>query len=345
MKTYDDSVRLHVLKMDLESEHSDKIRSNEQILARRWKKTETALRKAYPLVRKIYRQLGDELADMLKSIDFDYSKLNKYVTPKVKRYVEDRIESWSAKGLNKGYLAYAVNSHTWTYKSVLKLLILGLYAEKFKQIKTVSNDVFTVSAVDVYTQSVRDRNFSYFPLLSYSAILALATMPVLQTTYVEYLDGVMLLQADEMNSFVLVDQMQSIEINMDALFIRLVKQCHRIIKVKDDKFSGGLDDATRAVANGAYVFETPEDQKVRFVAEMDEKTTKMCRSLNDQIFFVHKENVFKRYSAENDAMVEVRCNGLVQGLNMPPITDHFHWCRSTLTYQIQLSAEEVRNQM
>lgn len=26
--------------------------------------------------------------------------------------------------------------------------------------------------------------------------------------------------------------------------------------------------------------------------------------------------------------------GLIQGLNLPPINDNFHWCRSTLTYQI-----------
>lgn len=334
MKTYDDSVRLHVLKMNLESDHSHKVRSDEEIISRRWKKTETALRKAYPLIRKIYRKLGDEVIDLIKIIEFDYSKLNKYVPAKVKRYVNDKIEFWTAKGLNKGYLNYLINSHTWTYKSVLELLLNGLYCEQIKQIKTVSYDVFSISAVDVYTQSVSDRQESIYPFLTLTAILALARMPVVQTTYIEYIEALMYTQATEMENFILVDQMQSIEINVDALRVLILKQCHRVLKVNEDKFSGGLDDATRTVANQAYVLNTPEDQKVRFIAEIDERTTKMCRSLSDQIFYVHQENVFKRYSHQSGGIVEVHCNGLVQGLNMPPITDHFHWCRSTLTYQV-----------
>ena len=171
MKTYDDSVRLQYLSMQLESDHSYKKRSDAQIISRRWKKTEQALRMAYPLIRKIYRQLGDEVVDLLKDIDFSYDKLNKYVSPKVKRYVEDKIESW---GSDNSYLNYLINTHTWTYKSVLKLLLMGLYVQKFKKIKAVSYDVFKISAVDVYTQSVSDRQTNIFPLLTLSAILSLA---------------------------------------------------------------------------------------------------------------------------------------------------------------------------
>jgi len=32
---------------------------------------------------------------------------------------------------------------------------------------------------------------------------------------------------------------------------------------------------------------------------------------------------------------------LIVGLNCPPITDGFHWCRSSLTYQINFNSEEL----
>lgn len=35
--------------------------------------------------------------------------------------------------------------------------------------------------------------------------------------------------------------------------------------------------------------------------------------------------------------------GLVVGINEPPITNHFHWCHSTLTYMIDKTADELRN--
>ena len=331
MRTYDDSVKLQVLDMDLESDYSYRKLSDEQIINRRWRKTEQALRKAQPLIYKAYRQLGDELLSMLKDIGFTYEKLNSMVSPKVRQYVTDRIEEWSDLGLNTGYLNYLISTHTWTYKSVLKLLIFGLYARKFRRIRRISNDVFKISAVDAYTQSVSDRQADGFALLTLGAILSFALMPILQTTYIEYLDGVILSQTEEMESFLIV-QSQHIEIDPNAMKIIIIRQSNRILKVNKDKYSGGLDDATRSVSNTAYTYDS--DQQVRFVAELDEKTTAMCRSLNGQIFNVNGENVFRRYSHANGGVIEVRCKGLVLGLNMPPISDHFHWCRSTLTYQV-----------
>ena len=190
--------------------------------------------------------------------------------------------------------------------------------------------MFAISAVDAYSQSIADRKVEYPPFLGMAVILSFAVMPVLQNTYVEYIDSLLVKQVGEMDAFVATSLMVGMDEN--ALFIRLVKQANAIIKVNKGKYSGGLDDATRAVANKAYTYKA--DQQVRFVAEMDEKTTRMCRSLNGQLFYTNKTNTFKRYSASHDSEIEVTCEGLVLGLNMPPIMDHFHWCRSTLTYQI-----------
>lgn len=336
MKVYNNSVKLNYLKIDLDSNHNNTKLDNNKLIDRRWKKTEKALKEASLLIQRTYYQLSYKNIFLLKQIGFNYASLNKSVPNYVKRYVNDKIESWKQKGLVSGYLKYLISVHTWEYKSVLYLLLYGLYAEQFSKIKEISEDVFIVSAVDIYSQSIAERQKEDFKLLDLSTILALAIMPVIQNTYSEYLDGIMIEQADEMQSFILTSLIQNVEISEDAINILLQKQAKRIINVNKKRYSGGLDDASRAVGNSAYLYNTEDDKElqVRFVAEIDNRTTKMCESLNNQVFYVNKENTFKRYSELHKGIVEVKCFGLVAGLNMPPITDHFHWCRSTLTYQI-----------
>lgn len=334
MKTHDASVKLKHLNFNLDISHKKQDLSNAEILERRWRNTERALRQALPFIRNVYRKIGDEALSVLKEIELDYSKINSKVPERVKRIVNDKKDEWKKQGIAKGYLLYMMMTHKWTYEGVLKLLLCGIYAERYRELDEISNDVFTVAAVDVYAQAIADREVKRAKPLTMAVILGLAVMPVLQNTYIEYLDATMISQVEEMESFILVSLMQNIEITENEIIIRTLKQAKRILNIHDDKYSGGLDDATRTVANGAYTYDTPKDAQVRFIAEMDEKTTRMCRSLDNQIFNVHKENVFMRYSATADDVIEVRCMGLVQGKNLPPISDHFHWCRSTITYQV-----------
>lgn len=91
-----------------------------------------------------------------------------------------------------------------------------------------------------------------------------------------------------------------------------------------------------------------DNSKVGFIAAEAEKTTLMCDSLNNQEFYINKENVFDRYYQENQnrlRLQRIRCNGLVVGLNLPTIQYHFHYCCLTITYQVNLSKTEVDNLM
>ena len=81
---------------------------------------------------------------------------------------------------------------------------------------------------------------------------------------------------------------------------------------------------------GIYSFD--DKAKVRFCGINDEKQTDMCKSLDNQEFYIHDWNEFWRYSKSNDSIVKYRCYGLVLGLNLPPINDGFHWCRSYIIY-------------
>ena len=72
---------------------------------------------------------------------------------------------------------------------------------------------------------------------------------------------------------------------------------------------------------------------------MDKRTTKMCESLNNQIFYLDKVNTYQRYSDYDKRIVTYTTKGLVVGENLPPISNHFHWCRSTITYLIDNEKE------
>ena len=304
------------------------------LIEKRWKKSEEALRKALPSIKKLYRQLGDKVLNTFDEIDFDFKKANKNVPARVKRYVDDRIDFWKESGLLVGYLQYLAISHTWTYKSVVYLLIFGLYVETYTRLKKIAEDIFEITANDIHEQSAEERGDKKPDPIPIDEILAMAIIPLLMTSFFDYLDTLAIDQTDEMESFIMTYQMNQRELTDDLLLAFMMKQAARMLKNKKGRWSGAIEQATRVVGNSSYIYDVDPDQKVKFVAEIDDRTTKMCRSLNDQVFFVRKKNVFTRYSEAAKGNIEVECMGLVLGLNMPPITDHFHWCRSTLSYQV-----------
>lgn len=83
-----------------------------------------------------------------------------------------------------------------------------------------------------------------------------------------------------------------------------------------------------------------DNAKVRFIGISDERQTQMCKSLDNQEFYIHDWNKFKRYSKTNDSIVKCRCFGLVIGLNCPPIDDGFHFCRSYIMYLPPIAKQE-----
>lgn len=77
------------------------------------------------------------------------------------------------------------------------------------------------------------------------------------------------------------------------------------------------------------------DAKVIFLSNLDGTETPMCHSLNNQEFYINRENIFDRYYGETPKLLSIqriKCFGLVLGLNLPPINHHFHWCRSIVQY-------------
>ncbi len=136
-----------------------------------------------------------------------------------------------------------------------------------------------------------------------------------------------------------MQQQKELEIDSDEFQTIVKRQNNQKLNINNDKVSGAADLQMIGLNNLAKVEgikEVTEDaSKVRFIAVEDDKTTLMCDSLNNQEFYINKENVFDRYYGETQkelTIQRIRCNGLVLGLNLPPIQHHFHYCRSTIRY-------------
>lgn len=112
---------------------------------------------------------------------------------------------------------------------------------------------------------------------------------------------------------------------------------HLNISGKDGKkkYSGAVESMTGFIVNQItlMIAEDAGIKEVVFIGVSDERQTEMCKSLNGQAFKVNGTNQFKRYSKSNNGIVEYTVKGLILGINLPPITDNFHYCRSYIAFK------------
>ncbi len=144
-----------------------------------------------------------------------------------------------------------------------------------------------------------------------------------------------------------MQQQKGLEIDSNEFQTIIQRQNNQKLNINNDKISGATDLQMIGLNNLAKVEGikevTEDNSKVRFIAVEDDKTTLMCDSLNNQEFYINKENVFDRYYGETQkelTIQRIRCNGLVLGLNLPPIQHHFHYCRSTIMYLPPVEKQE-----
>lgn len=116
----------------------------------------------------------------------------------------------------------------------------------------------------------------------------------------------------------------------------MAKQQRRHLNINKDKYSGSIESHIQFLVNQTIlnVGLDTNMEKAKFLGVKDNRQTKMCGSLNNQIFYLNKVNKYYRYSDEDKAVVEYVDEGLVVGRNLPPITNHYHYCRSSITYQV-----------
>lgn len=312
--------------------------NNRQILNERWSKIDNYLLSYLSNYNKINRNTKDSIQDVLNSIKINYKDINKII-PIVEK---DRLNRKIRKVLkNKGYLSFklieTLNKNNITYLELIRSLIYICYLEEEKELEEINEKLFYKVCENSYNQGIKDignKTMSFNLEIFY----LLFNIPMFNATINEYLEMITLTNADETlnNTLVYMQLNKELDVNNKNYQGLFKKQKNRYIS--DNLNSGGIVNIAENLTNSAYLqagIDTKAD-KCRFISEVDNRTTEMCNTLNNQEFYLNKMNVYQRYSDIDKRIVTYHTQGLVQGENLPPISNHFHWCRSTITYLIDL---------
>lgn len=232
---------------------------------------------------------------------------------------------------------------------ILELLIYGAYIEEQDKLDKYEQQIM-YSDVNYYYQEgqkeVINEQKKKKPLSTIDMALFLYLLE--QPNYTGFnlqqcIETTLQYNANQLYRQVLIDiqQQKELEIENNEFQRILNQQQNTKLCISNNKISGFMDIQTIGLNNQAKVEgikEIDSSSKIKFIAIVDGKETDMCHSLDGQTFYIDKENEFDRYYGENqkDLRIErIKCKGLVLGLNLPPISHHFHWCRSTITYNPQ----------
>ncbi len=309
------------------------------------------------MYQKISRQTKNRLQEIFDVINFDFDKLCSVADNKTKQKINTYIEEWKDKGLLSGYfgvLAKKIYSRTRVKNcEILELLIYSAYMEEQSKVEKSELNIFKSLANFYYQQGQEEVNQILSQkrkvcVIPDAVFLSLLDMPNSKGyVWKQYVEATIKYNAEQIYRQCVINIQQNKENQIeDAIFQNLIKkQQNAKLCINGDKISGDVDLTliglnNQAKMQGIYCFD--EKAKCKFISIEDEATTKECQSLNRQEFFLDDWNEFYRYSKTNGSLVKYRCYGLVVGLNLPPINDGFHWCRSTITYLPTIAKQEEK---
>lgn len=327
--------------------------TNEELLDRRWTKTDQLLRQFKRAIKPLTKDVRNQILDVFESVDIPFSDLNKRITAREESRLNRSIREWEEMGLNNDYLNYKIKTRgrNITYATLLMILLLGIYAVYMKRVYEESKSLFIGVGRDAVKQAEKEmgrppkRPFS----LTWELIESFLIVQTLQLTLYAYLQLLTQQNAEEAYKIYLQSKQVSkgAEISLLGLDTLIIKQENRLINIHDGKESGVITDTTREAWNELYIEPyRKENPQCRFIAERDDKTTKMCKGLDNMLFYTDDWNRYYRYSDLDKRDVLYTTYGLKVGENLPPINNHFHWCRSTITYLLdEETAEDIRSKL
>ena len=329
-----------------------------------WQYHDKKMKELKQLYLKTSNQTQNKLQEIIDTFKFNFDTLYNIAEVKTKNRINIYIEEWKDKGLLTGYfgmLAKNIYNRTRVKNSeILELLIYGAYIEEQSKIKEQELNIM-YDDVNYYYQEGQQEVNNTLPkkerkplnILKWAFFLALLDRPnVKGYIYEQYIQATIQFNAQQIYRQMTIDlqQQKQIDITNDIYQNLIKRQNNSKLNINEDKISGDIDTQMIGLNNLAKVEgikEVDNNAQVRVMAVMDGKETDMCHSLDGQLFYINKENTFDRYYGETqkDLRIErIKCFGLVVGLNLPPISHHFHWCRSTITYQIPQKSTKIQQE-
>lgn len=317
-----------------------------------WKVHDNYMRQLKQLYNKTSKQTQNRLQELLDTFNFTSENIYNIADNKTKKRINVYIESWKEQGLlkNNNYFSVLANNiyrRTRVKNSeILELLIYSAYIEEQNKLEEQERQIMYEDANYYYEQGQQEVNKKKKPsILTMALFLALLDQPNYSGfNWKQYIEATIQYNAQQIYKQLILNIQQQKELEIDSSEFQTIiqRQNNQKLNINNDKISGAADLQMIGLNNLAKVEGikgvTEDNSKVRFIAVEDDKTTLMCDSLNNKEFYINKENIFDRYYGETqkELMVQrIRCNGLVLGLNLPPIQHHFHYCRSSITYLTQ----------
>lgn len=294
---------------------------------------------------KINRKTLDEFQSILdndKDLEEDVTRSD---FNRLKRAIEDNYEYLSEYG--KYEARKCLKRRRIKYRDWFWFYFFVIYSSQAYMLAQAEKIIFDRVVADTYQREINNLAKDIIPKKKSISGLSdrlLAGANSKGYIWSEYKDAMVLNNTNELYSLFTLQKRANKPLNVDnKAFKKLFeKQKNRIINVNGNKTSGAMDNELIYLANSAKIkaYEDNNIEKCRFIAIHDSKTTEMCRSLDGQVFNVHDWNEFYRYSETNQTKRKYRVYGLIPGVNLPPIDDHYHYCRSTIIYQL---GKEIEN--
>lgn len=327
---------------------------NKTILNNRWNYTDLKLKDYLRIYKKTNLKTQDNIQDIFNGIDFNYMDLNKPISNNQRKKLSRVVDEWKQLELLKGYFEYKVieilNKRYITNQEMLSILLWGAFVKERNQLDEYEKVLFTEIGQDLYKQGIdeikptKKKKWS----LTWEYIWSMLCLPnVKGSSWITYIEALALTNAQEIERQTIIQLQQNKKPNIeDDVFKNILKkQQNRYISINDNKISGALDSQVVEIANKSLL-KAGEDVgqkklRARFIAEIDDRTTKMCDGMNGMLFYVNDWNRFYRYSDDDKRDVLYTIKGLEVGANLPPINNHFHYCRSTITYLTEMKYNEL----
>lgn len=327
---------------------------NKTILNNRWNYTDLKLKDYLRIYKKTNLKTQDNIQDIFNGIDFNYMDLNKPISNNQRKKLSRVVDEWKRLELLKGYFEYKVieilNKRYITNQEMLSILLWGAFVKERSQLDEYEEVLFTEIGQDLYKQGIdeikptKKKKWS----LTWEYIWSMLCLPNIKgSSWITYIEALALTNAQELERQTIIQLQQNKKPNIeDDVFKNILKkQQNRYISINDDKISGALDSQVVEIANKSLL-KAGEDVgqkklRARFIAEIDDRTTKMCDGMNGMLFYVNDWNRFYRYSDDDKRDVLYTIKGLEVGANLPPINNHFHYCRSTITYLTEMKYNEL----
>lgn len=327
---------------------------NKTILNNRWNYTDLKLKDYLRIYKKTNLKTQDNIQDIFNSIDFNYIDLNKPISNNQRKKLSRVVDEWKQLELLKGYFEYKVieilNKRYITNQEMLSILLWGAFVKERNQLDEYEEVLFNEIGQNLYKQGIdeikptKKKKWS----LTWEYIWSMLCLPnVKGSSWITYIEALALTNAQEIERQTIIQLQQNKKPNIeDDVFKNILKkQQNRYISINDDKISGALDSQVVEIANKSLL-KAGEDVgqkklRARFIAEIDDRTTKMCDGMNGMLFYVNDWNRFYRYSDDDKRDVLYTIKGLEVGANLPPINNHFHYCRSTITYLTEMKYNEL----